>query len=56
MPFVDLNEATELLAQWGWLLVTKANGIIYLSLVLIFVLGITVRLPGGRTRRVDKNS
>jgi hypothetical protein len=45
MPLFDLNSPTELLFQWGWLLLTRANGIVYLLVVAVLILGMTVRLP-----------
>jgi hypothetical protein len=48
VPIFDLNSPTGLALQWGWLLVTRTNAIVYILLVVVFVLGITVRLPGGR--------
>lgn len=45
MPLVDLNSPTALLLEWGWFLVTRANGIVYLLIVAVFLLGIFVRLP-----------
>lgn len=49
MPIVDLNTPTQLLLHWGWLLVTRANGIVYVLLVVVFLIGALVTLPGGRT-------
>lgn len=48
MPVIDLASPTQLLFEWGWLLVTRANGIVYLLLIVVFVLGMTVRLPRAR--------
>lgn len=48
MPVVDLASPTQLLFEWGWLLVTRANGLVYLLIIVVFVLGMTVRLPGAR--------
>lgn len=47
-PLVDLASPTQLLLEWGWLLVTRANGLVYLMIIVVFVLGMTVRLPGAR--------
>lgn len=49
MPVFDLNSPTELLLQWGWFLVTRANGIVYLLIIAVFIVGMLVRLP--RTKR-----
>jgi hypothetical protein len=46
MPFIDLNTPTELLFQWSWLLVTRANAAVYALLVVVFLIGVLVRLPG----------
>lgn len=48
MPIIDLNSPTQLLLEWGWLLVTRANGIVYIAVVVVFVLGMTIRLPRAR--------
>lgn len=45
MPFFDLAGPTGLVYQWGWLLLTRANGVVYLLLFLVFLLGIFVPLP-----------
>jgi len=45
-PLIDLATPTELVFEWGWLLVTRANFVVYVLLVAVFVLGATVRLPG----------
>lgn len=50
MTIVDLNGPTGLLLQWGWLLFTHANGLMYLLIVVVFVLGVFVRLPGNRRK------
>lgn len=52
MPVIDLDTPTQLVLDWGWLLVTRANGVVYLLLVVVFLLGATVRLPGAR-RELD---
>ncbi len=53
-PVVDLDTSTRLLFRWGWLLATGANAAICGVVVLLFVLGVGVRLPGvrGDIRRV----
>lgn len=48
MPLVDLAGPTGLLLEWGWLLVTRANGIVYILLLVVFVLGALVPLPRAR--------
>jgi len=48
MPIIDLNTPTELLFQWGWLLVTKANAVVFLLLVVVFLVGALVSLPEGK--------
>ena len=50
MPVIDLTNPTQLLFQWGWLLVTRANAVMFLLVVLVLVLGAAVSLPerGGR--------
>jgi hypothetical protein len=47
-PIIDLNTPTDLAFQWGWLLATVANAIVFLLLVAVFVLGIFVGLPRAR--------
>jgi hypothetical protein len=47
-PIVDLANPTKLAFEWGWLLMTRANFIVYVLAILVFVLGATVRLPGVR--------
>jgi len=47
-PVIDLNSPTDLAFQWGWLLATVANAIVFLLVAVVFVLGATVRLPGAR--------
>jgi hypothetical protein len=49
MPIIDLATPTTLLFQWAWLLVTSANAVVYLGILVVFILGMTVRLP--RTKR-----
>ena len=46
VPVIDLATPTGLVFEWGWLLVTRANFVVYVLLVAVFVLGATVRLPG----------
>jgi hypothetical protein len=50
MPIIDLNTPTEILLQWGWLLVSRANGVVYVLLVLVFLLGALIGLPHGKAR------
>ena len=50
MPIVDLNTPTQVLLEWGWLLITRANGVVYALLVVVFLLGALVTLPGGKTQ------
>ncbi len=45
MPIFDLANPTQLIFEWGWLLMTRANFIVYLLIAAVFVLGITVPLP-----------
>ena len=47
-PIIDLNAPTDLAFQWGWLLATVANAIVFLLVVAVFVLGMFVRLPRAR--------
>lgn len=47
-PIIDLNTPTDLAFQWGWLLATVANAIVFLLVVGVFVLGMFVRLPRAR--------
>lgn len=46
VPVIDLATPTGLVFEWGWLLVTRANFVVYVLLLAVFVLGATVRLPG----------
>jgi hypothetical protein len=48
MPVINLNTPTELLLQWGWFLVTRANGVVYLLVIAMFLAGMLVRLPRGK--------
>jgi hypothetical protein len=45
-PLVDLASPTALVFEWGWLLVTRANFVVYALLALVLLLGATVRVPG----------
>jgi len=47
-PIVDLDGPTKLAVEWGWLLATRANFLVYLLIVIVFVLGASVRVPGVR--------
>ena len=47
-PAVDLFNPTRLLFEWNWLLLTWANFVAYALVLLVFILGVTVRLPGAR--------
>lgn len=47
-PVVDLATPTGVVLHWGWLLVTNATFVVLLLLLLVFLLGITVREPGVR--------
>jgi len=47
-PWFDLDTPTRLMFQFGWFLMTRANFVVYLLLVVVFVAGITIRLPGVR--------
>lgn len=51
MPIFDLATPTGVFLHWGWLLVTRANGLVYVLVAAMFFLGILVPLPKGRTRR-----
>ncbi len=53
MPVIDLNTPTQLFFEWGWLLVTRANALVFLLLVVVFLVGAFVSLPGERTRAVE---
>ena len=50
MPIVDLNTPTQALLEWGWLLITRANGVVYALIVVVFLLGALVTLPGGKAQ------
>jgi hypothetical protein len=45
---IDLDTPTRLAFEWGWLLVTRGNLVVFVLLVVVFVLGVTVRLPGAK--------
>jgi len=45
MPWFDLYSPTRLFVESGWFLVTLANGIVYVLIVAVFILGLFVRLP-----------
>lgn len=48
MPVFDLANPTQLMVEWGWFLMTRANFVVYLLLLVVFVIGITVPLPRGK--------
>ena len=48
MPVFDLASPTLLIFEWGWFLMTRANFVMYLMLLVVFVVGITVPLPRGK--------
>lgn len=52
-PIVDLNTPTRVALEWGWLLATNATFVVFVLLLLVFVLGATVREPGVR-RALDR--
>jgi hypothetical protein len=56
MPYIDLNTPTQLFLEWGWVLVTRANGIVFVLLVLVLLLGASVGLPEGASRRPRRRS
>jgi hypothetical protein len=45
-PWVNLDHPTRIVIHWGWYLLTWGNFVIYLLLIAVFILGITLRLPG----------
>ena len=47
-PIIDLNTPTDLAFQWGWLLATLANAVVFLLIAAVFVLGMVIRLPRSR--------
>jgi hypothetical protein len=55
-PWFDLMHPTKLVFEWHWLLLTWGNFIVYALLILVFIAGITLRLPGARRdlARVDE--
>jgi hypothetical protein len=47
-PWFDLDLPTRLMFQFGWFLMTRANFVVYVLLLAVFVAGISIRLPGAR--------
>jgi len=47
-PLIQLATPTGLAFRWGWLLVTRANFVVYLLVITVFIAGATIRLPGVR--------
>ena len=47
-PLINLDNPTHLAIQLGWYLLTWANLVIYILLLAVFIVGITVRLPGSK--------
>jgi hypothetical protein len=47
-PIINLFNPTHLGFQVSWVLVTLANLLVYVVMLVVFVLGATVRLPGAR--------
>lgn len=47
-PIIDLSSPTNLAFQWGWLLATVATAVVIVLLIIVFLLGAFVRLPGAR--------
>jgi hypothetical protein len=47
-PVVNLDNPTRLAFQVSWLLATLANFLVYIVLLVVFALGMMVRLPGAR--------
>ena len=45
-PLINLDGPTHIIFQWGWYLLTWGNFVTYLLLAAVFIIGITVRLPG----------
>jgi hypothetical protein len=45
MPIFDLANPTQLIFEWGWFLMTRANFVVYALLLVVFLLGILVPLP-----------
>jgi len=52
-PFFNLSRPTHLFFQWGWMLMTRANFIMYALLVAVFILGFTLRLPGAKRQLTE---
>lgn len=55
-PLIDLANPTKLVFEWGWLLLTWGNFVAYSLVLLVFVVGATVRLPGARREVADVES
>ena len=55
-PLIDLANPTKLFFEWGWLLLTWGNFVAYSLVLLVFVVGATVRLPGARREVADVES
>lgn len=51
VPIFDLANPTKLMFEWGWFLMTRANFVVYLLLLIVFIVGITVPLPRGKNER-----
>ena len=47
-PLIDLGSPTKLGFEIDWVLTTLANLIVFILLLLVFIVGVTVRLPGAR--------
>ena len=45
-PLINLDTPTHIVIRWGWYLLTWGNFVVYLLLVAVFIIGITLRLPG----------
>jgi hypothetical protein len=45
-PLINLDNPTHIVIHWGWYLLTWGNFVVYLLLAAVFIIGITVRLPG----------
>jgi hypothetical protein len=52
-PLVNLDTPTQVALHWGWLLVTRANAVVAVLVVVVFVLGATVRVPGAQRHLVE---
>ncbi len=48
MPIFDLANPTQLMFEWGWFLMTRANFVVYLLVLVVFILSIAVPLPRGK--------